>query len=397
MKRRLLIVLFPFFFSLFLFLFPSFSFAQNAVSLSLFWGDGCPHCAKEEQFLEKLTKKYPDLTISRFEVWKDSGNRKILEAVAKRLDTSAAGVPFTVVGEKYVVGYFDDDSTGREIENLVIQCQITPCQNVVSQIQVIKQESTETSGSDAETIRVPLLGSIKVRDMSLPFLTLVIAGLDGFNPCAMWVLVFLISLLIGMHNVVRRWILGFAFIGASGFVYFLFLSAWLNFFLFIGFVGWVRVIIALVALSAAFYNLRTYLTKTDAQCKVTGGGKRQKIFTQLRAITARKEFIFALVGVVLLAFAVNLVELVCSAGLPAIYTHVLALSKLPTWQYYLYLLFYIFIFMLDDILVFMVAMVTLQVTGLHHKYTRFSHLIGGIIMAILGLLLLFKPELLMFG
>jgi threonine/homoserine/homoserine lactone efflux protein len=102
-------------------------------------------------------------------------------------------------------------------------------------------------------------------------------------------------------------------------------------------------------------------------------------------------------GLILLAFAVNLVELICSAGFPVIYLQILSLTPLPFWQYYLYLAFYIFVFMLDDTIVFVVAMITLQLMGVGTKYKRLSNLIGGVLMLILGLLLIFRPEALMFG
>ena len=105
----------------------------------------------------------------------------------------------------------------------------------------------------------------------------------------------------------------------------------------------------------------------------------------------------AIAGIILLAFAVNLVELICSAGLPAVYVQILTLTELPTWQYYAYLVLYIFIFMLDDLFIFFVAMKTLQITGVTTKYVRASRLIGGIVMIVIGILLIFKPELLMFG
>ena len=98
-----------------------------------------------------------------------------------------------------------------------------------------------------------------------------------------------------------------------------------------------------------------------------------------------------------LAFAVNLVELLCSAGIPAVYTQVLALSNLPTWQYYAYLALYIIVFMLDDLFVFVVAMKTLQITGIGTGYSRFSHLAGGVVLLAIGALLLLRPEWLMFG
>ena len=106
---------------------------------------------------------------------------------------------------------------------------------------------------------------------------------------------------------------------------------------------------------------------------------------------------FALAGIIALAVAVNLVELLCSAGLPVVFTQILALNNLPTWQYYAYLILYIFIFILDDLIVFILAMLTLKMTGLGNKYARYSHLIGGAVMVIVGLLLIFKPEWLMFG
>lgn len=195
----------------------------------------------------------------------------------------------------------------------------------------------------------------------------------------------------------RMWILGTAFVFTSAFVYFLFMSAWLNLFLFLGLIVWVRILIGFTALGAGFYNLRDYFINKEGGCKVTGGEKRQKTFSQIRKVTQKRKFILALAGIILLAFAVNLVELICSAGLPAVYTQILSFNQLPTWQYYLYLLLYIFFFMIDDLLVFFIAMFTLQTVGVGGKYARFSRLIGGILMVLIGVLMLLKPELLMFG
>jgi len=199
-----------------------------------------------------------------------------------------------------------------------------------------------------------------------------------------------------MHDRFKMLALGSVFILASGAVYFLFLSAWLNVFLFLGFIVWIRSLIGGVALIAGGFNLREYFTNRDGACHVTAGEKRRRIFDRLREITKSRNFLISVGGIILLAFAVNLVELVCSAGLPAVYTKVLTLSNLPVWKYYIYLLFYVFIFMLDDLIVFFAAVTTLHITGINTKYTRFSHLLGGIGMVIIGLLMIFKPEILMF-
>jgi len=195
----------------------------------------------------------------------------------------------------------------------------------------------------------------------------------------------------------RMWILGIAFIVTSAMVYFLFMAAWLNLIIFLGFVVWLRIVIAGVALLGGAYNIRSFFKNKSGACKVSGGQKKKKVFDKLKDITSQQQFWLALFGIILLAVAVNMVELICSAGLPAVYAQVLAMNDLATWQHYAYIALYIFFFMLDDLFVFFVAMITLHMTGLSTKYARFSNIIGGVLMLLIGLALLFKPEILMFA
>ncbi|OGG03980.1 hypothetical protein A2W14_05980 [Candidatus Gottesmanbacteria bacterium RBG_16_37_8] len=356
---------------------------NSKITLYFFWTIGCPHCGKEKIFLKSLQEKYPNLEVKDYEISKNKKNLDLLIEAGKELKADVSGVPFTVVGRNYIIGYRDDETTGREIESKIILALESGSEDVVAR--------------DVDEVKLPFFGIVSIKDLSLPAFTFVIALADGFNPCAMWVLIFLISLLIGMHDKFKMIVLGSAFILASGVVYFLFLSAWLNLFLFLGFIFWIRTLIGGVALAAGGYNLREFFTNKEGVCKVTGSGKRRKIFEKLKQVTASKNFLLAIGGIIVLAFVVNLVELICSAGLPAVYTKVLTLSKLPTYQYYAYLLFYILIFMLDDLIIFWGAIFTFHLIGINTKYARFSHLIGGIAMLLIGLLMIFKPELLMFG
>jgi hypothetical protein len=305
-------------------------------------------------------------------------------------------VPFTAVGKYHFTGYLNEETTGQEIE-AAVQCAIkNGCQDIVGEL--ISQEiEVEKTSVLPEIFSLPILGKVNLKNFSLPLITIIFGLLDGFNPCAMWVLLFLISLLLGIHEREKRWLLGFVFIAVSALVYFLFMSAWLNLFLFLGFVIWVRILIGLLALTAGGYNLRDYFANKHGECKVVKSKRRKKVFTRIKKIIEKKNFLLALGGIVLLAFAVNLVELVCSAGLPAIYTQILVLNKIPQFQYYFYLLLYILFFMLDDLIIFSLAMITLQAVGIEGKYARFSHLIGGALMILIGLLMIFKPEVLMFG
>lgn len=384
--------------------------ANSVVTAHLFYGEGCPHCAKERAFLSSIEDMYPQLEVKEYEIYYNQENNILLQKITSHIKTDVGGVPFLIIGDEYFIGYADG-ITSAEIETKINECLKNACPDYVTSIAMESEEAVtptavptvpdmpqkNESKTQDKSVSIPILGAIEVSQLSLPALTFVLAFLDGFNPCAMWTLLFLISLLLGMKDRKRMWILGVAFIVASASVYFLFLSAWLNLFLFLGFIIWVRVLIGLVALGAGGYYLRDYLVNKTGGCSVMGDQKRQKILEKLQAITQKRQFLLALGGIVLLAVAVNMVELICSAGLPAVYTQILSLSNLPSWQYYLYLLFYIFIFMLDDLFVFFTAMFTLQAVGVQSKYSRYLHLIGGFLMLIIGLLLLFKPEWLMFN
>jgi thiol-disulfide isomerase/thioredoxin len=379
---------------------------RDRVDAYLFWGIGCPHCEREIDFLKRLEAEEPRLRVRYLEVTGDAANRRAFAAVVEKISLEDPAVPLTLVGDAAMVGYAGDDTSGAELRRMIGKCLASGCPDTVGPLL---QASAGAGAGPARKIpsvperiipreiSVPFLGPVAIADLSLPVLTVVLAALDGFNPCAMWVLVFLIGLLVGMQDRVRMWTLGTAFIAGSALVYFLFMAAWLNFLLFMGAVVWVRAAVALVALGGGFYYLREYFRNPDAACPVTAPQARRRVFESLRKLANESRFWLAFLGIIALAFAVNLVELLCSAGIPAVYTQVLALSKLPAWQYYGYLALYILVFMLDDLFVFVVAMKTLQVAGVTAEYSRFSHLAGGIVLLAIGALLLLRPELLMFG
>jgi cytochrome c biogenesis protein CcdA len=399
--------------------------ASNKVDAYLFYGIGCPHCSKEIEFFFDIKSKYPDLEVYTYEVYYNQGNAFLLQEVARNLNVDGGGVPFLVIGDKSFIG-FDELSTPVQIENRVKECLENSCPNETGVILGIEEEKpdvdTEEEVDNSEIVipvveamteegeeddiqteergkimKLPFLGETDIHKLSLPILAVLMGILDGFNPCALWVLLFLISLLLGIENKKRMWTLGVTFIIASASVYFIFMAAWLNLVLFLGLIIWVRLFIALLALGGGSYSIRKFFKNKAGTCEVTGGERKQKVFEKLKNIVKKNNLWVALGGIILLAFAVNLVELICSAGLPAVFTQVLAMNNLPTSSYYLYILLYILFFMIDDFVVFFIAMFTLKMTGITSKYARYSHLIGGTLMVLIGILLIFKPEWLMFG
>lgn len=418
-KQLLLVLLISFLF------FPLNVKAKNEVNLYFFWGIGCPHCENEKETLEKLEKKYDNLKIYDFEVWRNSKNQQLLKDVGKLLNKNIHGVPFTVIGTEAFSG-FNSNTTPKLFEDVIEYYSNHPYDDVVGKfLGIIKngnddkpndeiphngnnnEEPNDNNGNNNndnnndenndDEIILPIIKGIDLNKLSLPLITIVIGSIDGFNPCALWILLLLLSFLIGMNDRKKMFILGLTFIIASATVYFFFMAAWLHILLFIGFLFWIRLFIALISFAAGIYNFKSYFEKTSDGCKIIDDKKRTKIIDRIKQFINEKQLLLAIVGIILLAFLVNLIELLCSAGLPLIYTQILTLNDVSKVQYYLYLLLYLFFFMLDHIVIFSIAMVTLKLKGISTKYTKYANLIGGILMLIIGILILFKPEWLMFG
>ena len=414
-------------FAVFLLLPVSAKADEKVINIHLFYGNGCPHCAAEEEFLSDYLKDRTDVKLYKYEVWYDSHNQELLSKVQKEMGTTNKnGVPFTVIGKKTIVGYADGvtdeqikDAINYYLENDYrdyageVTGKVKKTEEVKEDTKkdeiktedkkenkIEKADDTKDSDEVDENVTVPVLGKINAKKVSLPILAVVLGFVDGFNPCAMWILIFLITMLFNMKDRKKMWALGLTFIITSGVVYLMFMLAWLNLATFISKIAFIRLLIAVVALVVGLINVYKYidsLKKKDEGCDVVDKKDRKKIMEKIISITHEKKFIIALLGIMVLAASVNIIELMCSIGIPLLFTQILAMNNLSTFSYMIYMLIYIFFFLIDDIVIFVISMVTLKVTGLSTKYTKYSHLIGGIIMLIIGLLLIIKPELLMFN
>lgn len=413
-------------FAVFLLLPVSAKADEKVINIHLFYGNGCPHCAAEEEFLSDYLKDRTDVKLYKYEIWYDSHNQELLSKVQKEMGTTNKnGVPFTVIGKKTIVGYADG-VTDEQIKDSINYYLNNDYRDYAGEItgkvkktevkedttkdesktedkkenKIEKADDTKDSDQTDENVTVPVLGKINAKKVSLPILAVVLGFVDGFNPCAMWILIFLITMLFNMKDRKKMWILGLTFILTSGIVYLMFMLAWLNLATFISKIAFIRLLIAVIALVVGLINVYKYidsLKKKDEGCDVVDKKDRKKIMEKIISITHEKKFIIALLGIMVLAASVNIIELMCSIGIPLLFTQILAMNNLSTFSYMIYMFIYIFFFLIDDIVIFVISMVTLKVTGLSTKYTKYSHLVGGIIMLIIGLLLIIKPELLMFN
>lgn len=362
------------------FSFNSASAQTEEIQIDYFYSATCPICAQEKEFLKTIEEKYPEVVIKSYEVMSSSENQKLLRQFYEDYNVPEnewGWVPVTFTPTKYFVGFHEQ--IGQEIESCLKECL----------------GAGETA---PQNITLPLFGQIDASKFSLPALTIAFGAVDGFNPCAMWVLLFLIALLINMRSRKRMWLVAGTFLFVSGLVYFLILSAWLNLFLAISYVNLTRILIGILAIGVGVWQVKNFITYNPGVCKVLGVKSKIEQSLQNRAQKiVSSPFTFAMVGgVIFLALGVNLVEFFCSAGLPTIYTRILAMSNLNTLNYHMYLLLYTFVFMLDDLLIFAAAIITFNKVGFGEKYNYWTTLIGGLLIMVLGFLLIFKPELLMF-
>ena len=389
MRTTKLRIILPIFFFLILI---STVLAQDR-TINYFYGEECPHCKDLKPFLNEMEDKYP-IKIRSFETWHNQSNSDIFTSMSAACGSPVVGVPTLFIGHKSIIGYDDAEHKGVEIENAIIEYLE---KDEVDLIDHLGKNLTACPADDDKMINVPVLGKIDSTKISLPIFTIVIGALDGFNPCAMWVLMFLLTLLVYTKSRKKMFLIGGTFILVSGIVYYIFMAAWLNLFLFTNFLFYLRGVIGSLAVIIGLINIKElFFFKKGISLSIPEKAK-PKLLKKMSKLVREVSLPASLLGVIVLAFTVNSIELLCTAGFPAIYTKVLAMQNLSPLAHYGYLLLYIIMYMIDDMVVFTIAVFTLSSKKLTEKQGKWMKFISGFMMLALGLLLIFKPELLMFG
>ncbi len=352
---------------------------EDKVVVYFFWRHDCPYCEKEHSFLEQLEEKYPEVEVHYLLA---SESRELFEELAGRYGATTQWVPALFIGDCdfHRVGFTEE--LGAEIEI-----------HIRGMIDEINNETCE----EERYITVPFLGKIDLQNISLPLFTVVIAGLDGLNPCAIWILMFLLSLLIYAKSRKKILFVGGLFVATSGVIYFLFMAASLNIFLFIGYTDVMRALIALVALAFGALNVKDFFYFKKGISLTIPDKAKPKLFEKMRKLVQEEATLGSVVGVILLAIFVNLIELACTLGLPAIYTRILTLQEVSPMTHYLYLALYNVVYVVPLALIVTAFAFTLGGRKLTEKQGRILKLVSGLLMLSLGLIMLFKPELLMFA
>lgn len=329
----------------------------------------CPHCAEADVFLERLASERPELRIVRHAIDDDPQARDDLVRHSRFAGVWPPGVPTFVVGDRVLVGFESAERTGPAI------------------LALFAEEPSPRHG-----VEIPLVGEVSVKRLGLPLFTIALGLLDGFNPCAMWMLLFLLSLLVRLHDRVRMALVAATFVAVSGAAYYVFMVAWLGVFLVLGVSDSLRVGLAVVALAIGAINVKDFVAPGRGISLSIPDSAKPGIYARVRGILSAGRLAPALAGVAALAVVANSFELLCTAGLPAIYTSVLVQQGLDAAQYYGYVGLYIAAYMLDDSLMVATAVFALSSRKMTERAGARLKLLSGIVMLALGLVMLLRPE-----
>ena len=359
--------------------------AAHAADVELFSREGCPRCVEAEEYLRSLAEVTPGIVVEVVDVGRDPAARARLAELAMARGTGGLSVPSILVRGTLLVGWSEPDTPAR--------------------IAALLDGATPAGDGDGEScsadpavvceasgVDLPLFGRLDVRDAGLPLFTVALGLVDGFNPCAMWVLLLLLALLVNVRSRAKMATVAGVFVAVSGVVYFAFMAAWLNAFLLFGVSRALQVVLGIVAIAVGTVHVKDFLVPGRGVSLSIPDRAKPGLYARMRAIVNADDLPSALAATVVMAVLVNAVELLCTAGLPAIYTQVLAAQGLSTAARYGWLALYVVAYVFDDAAMVAIAVVTLGRGKLQDRAGRWLKLASGGTILVLGVLLLARPQ-----
>ena len=353
-----------------------------SLDLYFFWTETCPHCTAARPDIAALAEELSWVRVHSLPLTGHPQNLQLYMALADSMDEHARSVPGFLFCGRLLTGYDDADHMGVRLRRELAQCR-----------QALVRGEQPVADVDADT-RLPLFGEVDLTQWSLPLVTVTLAILDSFNPCAFFVLLFLLSVLVNARSRTRMLLVGGVFVGISGLVYFFFMAAWLNLFLLLGQMHWITLVAGLLALVVGVINIKDFFWLKRGVTLSISEPARGGLFKRMRTLVNADSVSTMLLGSVVLAVLANAYELLCTAGFPMVFTRILTLNELPESSYYVYLALYCVVYILPLSFIVLLFTVTLGRRKLSEAEGRLLKLMSGLMMAGLGLILVIQPELL---
>jgi thiol-disulfide isomerase/thioredoxin len=363
--------------------------------LYYFSAANCSHCQALAPHLDALLARHPGIELVEHDIWRQPSAVQLLINLLATHGETLVGTPTILLGDRYWVGV--DQFTLVEIETVIETCLRHGCADAMARLSTpatARQLPPPAAAVDDSTLTLPLIGAVDPRQASLPLVTIVLGLLDSINPCAFFVLLFLLSLMVHAHSRGRMLTVGLVFVLFSGLVYFLFMAAWLNLFLATGGIAVVTLLAGMVALLIGACNVKDYFFFHRGPSLAIPERFKPGLYQRGRNLVQAAGYPSLLGGTVLLALAANSYELLCTAGLPMVYTRILTLQDLSPWSYYGYLAGYNLVYITPLLIIVLIFAATLGSHRLSEREGRVLKLLSGVMMSVMGLVLIFFPSLL---
>ena len=383
----------------------------NAVTMYLFWGEGCPHCAKARPFLHQLAQSTPGFALKEFEVYNDKANQALFAALAKSFDLQSMGVPTMFIGPYSIQGYSEEMSA--EIVAMIDLCLHGRCEDKAGPIiagMVVAEQRTQPAPStpapantepginktllSGRMVNLPIIGRVSLEGRSALASTALIGFVDGVNPCSLWVLSMLMALTLHTGSRRKVLVIGLVFLTVTAAIYALFILGIFSVLTFASAYGWVQPVVATLTLFFALVNIKDYFWYKEGISFTIDDKQKPGIYQKMRQVVEASQSLPGMVmATVVLAAGVSLVEFSCTAGFPVLWVNILNAQKVTGWAFAGLLLLYMLIYQLDEMVLFGTAVVTLRAGRLEEKHGRLLKLVSGSLMLALSLVILFKPAL----
>jgi cytochrome c biogenesis protein CcdA/glutaredoxin len=350
---------------------------DSPVVVTLFWGQGCPHCAKAKEFLADLQAERPEVTIDAYEVYNDPDNAELFRETAELAGTRATGVPTIFLGDRYWVGF--SDSIADDIDT------------TVAAVLLGRSPGTTTEAA----VSIPIVGDVKVSEQSLLVSTLLIGFVDGVNPCSLWVLSILLAIVLHSGSRGRVFSVGAVFLVVTAAMYGLYMTGLYSALDFVSSIGWIRLVVAATALVFGVIHVKDYFRLHEGPTLSIPDSSKPGMYQRMRSVAAPdRSWVAALGGTAVLAVGVSLLETPCTAGLPLLWTSLLAANDVSFGTAAALFAVYMAVFLLDELVVFTLAVVTLRAARVQERHGRLLKLLSGTVMITLALVLIAAPALL---
>lgn len=352
----------------------SFVFSAEKLQIHFFYSTICPRCAVEQKFLEEIEQKYPEVEINRY-LTGDPKNQDLLRELSRQHNAERyiGLVPLTFVGEDFFLGFDNAEGIGKKIEN-----------SIQGQIGQIEKPPTEPE----KKVTLPLIGELDTSKYSLPLLTIVMGALDGLNICSLGALVLILGLVLALRSRTKILILGSIFVLTTALVYGLLIVLWYELFSFLSpYLKAMEILIGTLGIGGGIYFLRQFIKfrKQGPVCEAETGGIVSRFSYQIKEAFKKPGNILGIIGAVFLfAGVITIVEFPCSAAVPVVFAGLLAKAKLSTFSYLFYIALFVLFYMLDEILIFLVAVFKMTVWLASPKFVTWVTLIEAIFLFLLG-------------